>query len=208
MLLTSRSLESKIKFLEVEKQHSNQVDYGLSETESPLPALDSEATVSVSRQTSNDENSVGSFTKETSTRTSWLCDHQHQAVETDTKRSTSACSEQDKSLSIEKFSEVGYGRGVIIRKKRGQRKRKDCNRVVKERSVGESDNLGSSNVVSTAQKETSTNDYEIVRIPGANNHYRGSYPMRSNSLIEIFKSVAESEPAAVFRHRMDSQVRV
>ncbi|XP_057797477.1 uncharacterized protein LOC131013427 isoform X2 [Salvia miltiorrhiza] len=196
------SLESKIKSLEGKKQRSKQGDYGLSETESPLPALDSEATESISRQTSNGENSVGSFTKETSTRASWLCDRQPQAVETETetKPSTSACSEQGKDSSIEKFPEVGYEHGVIIRKKRGQRKRKDCSRAVKERSVGESDNLGSSNSVSTANKETSTNECKRTRIPGSN-------ATRRESLIEIFESVAQSEPAAVFRHRMDSQKR-
>ncbi|KAL8506976.1 hypothetical protein ACS0TY_017748 [Phlomoides rotata] len=183
------SLESKIKYLEVEKQHSNQADYGLSETESRLPALDSEATESISRQTSNDANSVGSFTKKTGTS--------HRAVEADTKPSSSACFEQDK----ETFPEMGYGHWVVFRKKRSQRKRKEC---FKERSVGESDNLGSSNIVSTAPKETSTNDNEITRTSGTINH---SYAMRKDSLIEIFKSVAESEPASVFKHRMDSQKR-
>ncbi|KAH6763957.1 hypothetical protein C2S51_015206 [Perilla frutescens var. frutescens] len=202
------SLESKIKSMEGEKPHSKQGDYGLSETESPLPALDSEATESISRQTSNGENSVGSFTKETSTRASWLCDRQHQAVETDTMPSTSACSEQGKSPGTEKFSEVGYENGVINRKKRSQRKRKDCSRAVIERSVGESDNLGSSNVVSTTKKEeASTNECERVRISATNYHYGGSNAIRKQSLIEIFESVAKSEPAAVFRHRMDSQKR-
>lgn len=197
------SLESKIKSLEGEKQHAKQADYA----ESPLPALDSEATESISRQTSNGENSVGSITKGTSTRASWLCDHEHQALETDTKPSTSACSEQGKDLSIEKFPEVGYGHGVVVRKKRGQRKRKDCSGAVNERSVCESDNLGSSNVVSTAKKETSTHECVRKRISGTSTHHGGSNASRRESLIEIFESVAESEPAAVFRHRMDSQKR-
>lgn len=165
----SRSLESKIKYLEVEKQHCNQVD-----CESRLPALDSEATESISKQTSNDANSVGSFTKKGGTT--------HRAVKTDAK-----------PIDKEKFPEMGYGCCVIMRKKRSQRKRKE---VIKERSVGESDNLGS---VSTAPKETSTNHNEITRISGTIN--------QRDWLIEIFKSVAESEPAAVFKHRMDSQVK-
>ncbi|KAI3466664.1 hypothetical protein Pfo_023327 [Paulownia fortunei] len=202
------SLESKIKSLEGEKQHSSQADYGSSEIESPLPALDSDGTESFSRETTNDENSAGSFTKDASTRRSWLCEHQHQAVGTDTKPSTSVSSEQDRDLGIKKLTEGGYGRGVIIRKRRGLRKRKDCNRPIKERSVGESDNIGSTNVISTAQNEPSPNDCgQIIRDSGTNNHYGGSCTMSRDSLIEIFKSVAESEPAAVFRHRMDSQKR-
>lgn len=197
----------KIKSLKGEKQHSNQVDYVSSETESPLPALDSEATESFGREeASNDQNSAGSFTKDTSTRRTWLSEPRNQAVETDTKPSTSASSEQDKDVSIKKMGEVGYGNGVIIRKRRGQRKRKDCNWTINERSVSESDNLGSSNVVSTAQKETSINNCgPIIRDSGNNNGE--SCNIRRDGLIEIFKSVAESEPASVFRHRMDSQVR-
>lgn len=201
-MLISRSLESKIKSLEGKKQHSRQGDYGLSETGLPLPALDSEATESISRQTSNGENSVGSFTKETSMRASWLSDRQPQAAETETetKPSTSACSERGNDSNIDKFPEVGYEHGVVIRKKRGQRKRKDCSRAAKERSIAESDNLGSSNAVSTANKEKSTNECKRMRIPGSN-------ATRRESLIEIFESVARSGPAAVFRHRMDSQVQ-
>ncbi|KAL9159573.1 hypothetical protein ABFS82_08G143100 [Erythranthe guttata] len=202
------SLESKIKSLEGEKQHSNQVDYGSSETESPLPALDSEATESFVRETSNDQNSAGSFTKDTSTRGNWLCEPQNiQTVGPTTSVS-------DKDSSIKNLGDANYGHGVIMKKRRGQRKRKDCNnnynnsnRAIIERSVCESDNnLGSSsNVVSTPQKETSTNDNcgPIVR-----ESYKDSCTIkREDSLIEIFKSVAQSEPAAVFRHRMDSQKR-
>lgn len=177
------------------KQQAKQGDYGLSETESPLPALDSEATESISRQTSNGENSIGSFTKETTTRINWSFDRQHQPVETEAKPTTSASSEQGK----EKFPEVGYEHGVIIRKKRGQRKRKDCGRAVKERSVGESDNLGSSNAVSTVKRETAEDQCEERTRISCN---------RRESLIEIFESVAASEPAMVFRHRMDSQVTI
>lgn len=129
-------------------------------------------------------------------------------METDTKPDVSVSSEQDKDLSIEKVAGAGYGQGVTIRKRRGQRKRKDCNRAVKEGSVGESDNLGSSNVASTTQKEASTTDcVKTIRASGMNNHNGGSHTAKRHNLMEIFQSVARSEPAAVFRHRMDSQVR-
>ncbi|KAG6420620.1 hypothetical protein SASPL_117155 [Salvia splendens] len=194
------TLELKIKSLEGKKQQSKQGESGSSETESPPPVLDSEATESISRQTSNGENSVGSFTKETSTMGSWLCDHQLQAEETETKPSTSACSELGKYPSIDDLPEVGYEHGVIVRKKRGKRKRKDCSQVAKERSVDDNDNLGSSNAVSTANKETSTNECKRMRISSSKTTGR-------ESLIEIFESIARSESAAVFRHRMDSQKR-
>ncbi|KAK6154719.1 hypothetical protein DH2020_008967 [Rehmannia glutinosa] len=201
------SLESKIKSLEGDKKHLSRADYGSSETESPLLALDSNGTESFNRETSNNENSAGSFTKDTNTRASWSCENRDQAVVTDIKPSTSVSSEDDKDLCVKKLAEAGYGRGVVMRKRRGQRNRKDCNRTIKERSASVSDNL-CSNVISTAQKEPSCNDCsQIIRDSGNNHRYGDSCPVRKDSLIEIFKSVAESEPAAVFRHRMDSQKR-
>ncbi|KAK6154707.1 hypothetical protein DH2020_008955 [Rehmannia glutinosa] len=188
-----------------DKKHLSRADYGSSETESPLLALDSNGTESFNRETSNNENSAGSFTKDTNTRASWSCENRDQAVVTDIKPSTSVSSEDDKDLCVKKLAEAGYGRGVVMRKRRGQRNRKDCNRTIKERSASVSDNL-CSNVISTAQKEPSGNDCsQIIRDSGNNHRYGDSCPVRKDSLIEIFKSVAESEPAAVFRHRMDSQ---
>ncbi|KAL0363359.1 UNVERIFIED_CONTAM: hypothetical protein Scaly_1291100 [Sesamum calycinum] len=203
------SLESKIKSLEAEKQSSNHADYGSSQTESPLPpALNSDGTESSGKEVSKDEYSAGSFTKDTRTRTSWLCERHPQEMETDTKPDVSVSSEQDKDLSIGKVVGAGYGQGVTIRKRRGQRKRKDSNRAVKEASVGESDNLGSSNIASTTQKEASTSDCaRTIRDSGINNRNGGSHTVKRHNLMEIFQSVARSEPAAVFRHRMDSQKR-
>ncbi|KAL0398611.1 UNVERIFIED_CONTAM: hypothetical protein Sradi_2204400 [Sesamum radiatum] len=202
------SLESKIKSLEAEKQSSNHADYGSSRTESPLPALNSDGTESSGKEVSKDEYSAGSFTKDTRTGTSWLCERHPQEMETDTKPDVSVSSDQDKELSIGKVVGAGYGQGVTIRKRRGQRKRKDCNRAVKEASVGESDNLGSSNIASTTQKEASTTDCaQTIRDSGINNRNGGSHTVKRHNLMEIFQSVARSEPAAVFRHRMDSQKR-
>lgn len=206
--LISRFLESKIKYLEAEKQNSNQADYASSQTESPLPALNSDGTETSSKKISKDEQSAGSYTKEPRTRTSWLCEHNHQEMETDTKPHVTVSAEHDKDLSIVKLAEAGHAKGVITRKRRGQRKRKDHNRAVKEGSVGESDNLGSSTVVSTTQKEESTSDYDqTIRDSGMKNHNGGSYIVKRNNLMEIFQSIARSEQAAVFRHRLDSQVR-
>ncbi|KAK6124329.1 hypothetical protein DH2020_041899 [Rehmannia glutinosa] len=198
------SLESKIKRLEAEKQNSNQADYG----QSPLPALSSDGTESSSKKIPKDEHSAGSFTKDTRTRTNWLCECHHQEMETDTKPDVSVSSEHDKDLSLEKLAEAGYDQGVTIRKRRGQRKRKDCNWAVKERSVSESDNLGSSNVVSTTQKEVPTTDCDqITKDSGLDNHNGDSCVVKTDNLMEIFQTVARTEPAVVFRHRRDSQKR-
>ncbi|XP_022863069.1 uncharacterized protein LOC111383217 [Olea europaea var. sylvestris] len=198
------SLESKIKTLEAEKQHSNQADYGSGQSESPL--LNSDSIESFGKETSKDEHSAGSFTKDTWTRASWLYERPHPgtvlAVETDMKPNVSFSSEQDKDLSIQ------TGQGVTIRKRRGQRKRKDCNRDAKEGSVAESDNLGSSNLVVTTWKDASTSDCHWITTESSKvNHNGDSYTSRRNDLMEIFDSVALSELAMVFRHRMDSQKR-
>ncbi|KAL2475382.1 bromodomain 4 [Abeliophyllum distichum] len=200
------SLESKIKTLEAEKQHSNQDGSGQSES----PLINSDGTESFGKEKSKDEHSAGSFTKDTRTRTSWLYEHPHPAIvlaaEIDVKPNVSFSSELDKDLSIKKLTETVQG--VTIRKRRGQRKRKDCNRDAKEGSVGENDNLGSSNVVFTTWKDTSTSDcHWFTRESSKVNHNGDSYTSSRDDLMEIFDSVALSEPAMVFRHRMDSQKR-
>ncbi|CAI9783832.1 unnamed protein product [Fraxinus pennsylvanica] len=198
------SLVSKIKTLEAEKQHSNQADYSSLQSESPL--LNSGSVESFGKETSKDEHSAGSFTKDTRTSTSWLYERPHPvtvlAAETDVKPNVSFSSEQDKDLSIQ------TGQGVPIRKRRGQRKRKDCNRDAKEGSVAESDNLGSSNAALTTWKDASTSDcHWITRESSKVNHNGDSYTSSRDDLMEIFDSVASSELAMVFRHRMDSQKR-
>ncbi|KAL3624901.1 hypothetical protein CASFOL_031569 [Castilleja foliolosa] len=128
-----------------------------------------------SNEISNNETSAGSFTKDTTiTRSVWSFENQ-----------------DNEHI-------------VVMRKRRGQRFRKDHNnRATKETSATQSDNLCSNNnVVSTSQKEQSSNDCDRqIRESGANDR------CEKVSLIDIFKLVAESEPASVFRHRMDSQKR-
>ncbi|KAL8460407.1 hypothetical protein ACS0TY_032080 [Phlomoides rotata] len=169
-------LEAKIKYLEAGKQSPN---HAWGQTGSPTPTLNSDGTESSSiRILSTDEQSVASYTR---TRTSSLSEHLQE-----TKPHVSVSSDHDKDSS------VGFREGMITRKKRGLRKRKGCDQAVKEGSVGDSDNLGSSNVVVSP-----TPDRDQIRDP----------PTKDNNLMEIFESIAVSEPALVFRHRMDGQKR-
>lgn len=64
--------------------------------------------------------------------------------------------------------------------------------------MGDSDNLGSSNIVSPSQKDANN--------PGPVCDQIQDSPMKNDNLMEIFESIAESEPALVFRHRLDGQV--
>lgn len=186
-------LESKIKYLEAEKQNPNQADYAWSQTESPLATLNSDGTEHSFQNISKDERSAGSYTKDPRTRTSLPCKCHDLEMEIDTKLSLSVSSEHDKDLGIAKLANAGEE--VIARKRRGQRKRKNCKQAITEGSVGESDKLGSSNAGSTSREEA------------MKDHNASSCTVKINNLMEIFHCIAQSEPALVFKHRMDSQKR-
>ncbi|CAA0825116.1 bromodomain 4 [Striga hermonthica] len=178
------SLESKIKSLiKSEKVNSSPAGYGSNGTHSP-----------------NNETSAGSFTKDTTptnrSTTSWPC-HNHLKMNTPLFSSEDGL---DKNSRAKSLTGVDCRPVIVLRKRRGQRSRRDCGRVAEERSVGESDNLGCNNVVlsSNAGKVISGGDGELNE---------GSWGVEKDELIGIFRCVAETEPASVFRHRMDSQKR-
>lgn len=186
------SLESKIKSLKAEKQHCNQAEYSSSQTESALRSLNSNGTESTGKEASKDGFSAGSFTRDNRTNPD-----------------TSVSSKQDRDVIFNKISKTSYGQGVTVRKRRGQRKRKDCSQAAKETSIGESENLCSSVIVSTSLKEAPTNDFGgMIKAS-----YKMDIPSKDanssmeENLIEIFDSIAQTDPASVFRHRMDSQKR-
>ncbi|XP_051125197.1 uncharacterized protein LOC127247413 [Andrographis paniculata] len=180
------SLELKIKSLEADKRASSQDHSHLIKNASPFPVLNSgEAVESSGKETTNDESSAGSFTKGT-------CNH--------SKRISAATTEQDKDTIIEKLAEYVGGHGpVTLKKRRGPRKRKGCNPLAKEPSIGESDNVGSSNIASivdcdpTAKNSSVTNPTEI--------------PEKRHTVMKIFECFAQSQPASIFSHRLDSQKR-
>ncbi|KZV57577.1 hypothetical protein F511_03037 [Dorcoceras hygrometricum] len=186
------SLKSKIKTLEAEKQHCDQAEYSSSQTESARRSLDSNGTESTGKEASKDGFSAGSFTRDT-------------RINPD----TSISSKQDRDVVFNKITKPSYGQGVTVRKRRGQRKRKDCSQAAKDTSVGESEILGSSDIVSTAQKEVPINDIDRISkdLNKMDTTSKDSYSAMEENLIEIFDSIAQTEPASVFRHRMDSQKR-
>lgn len=205
-----RSLESKIESLKTEKRHSNQVHCGSSQTESPAPLVRSDGTDSFGKETSKDGLSAGSFTQDA--RTNWSPDGQNPAVasspKTSVKPEVSQISDGEKDLTRNEPAEPSNIQGGALRKRRGKRKRKLCNTVGKEASVGESDNLGSTDIFSNSRsKETSTSDCDqTIKFSSRDSPNAGSCQIRSDNLMGIFDSVAENKVALVFRHRLDSQV--
>ncbi|THG00703.1 hypothetical protein TEA_025451 [Camellia sinensis var. sinensis] len=205
------SLESKLKSLKAEKGDCGYVDVGSSQTDSPIPIVKSEGVESSGKDISKDGLSASSFTQDISTN--WLPEHQilatASAAEIDTKPEISESLEPEKCSSIKKLVETGNERGRTLRKRRGKRKRKDCNREPKEASIGDSENLGSTNVITASScKENSTGDCgPTVRSSSINDHNGGSCGTGNDDLMGIFNSVAENEIALVFRRRLDSQKR-
>ncbi|XP_073272335.1 uncharacterized protein [Primulina huaijiensis] len=186
------SLESKIKSLKAEKQHCNQPECSSSQTESALRSLNSNGTESTGKEASKDGFSAGSFTRDARTNPD-----------------ASVSSKQDRDVLFSKITKASYGQGVTVRKRRGQRKRKDCSQAGKETSIGESEILGSSDIASTSQKEVPINDIGGI-IEDSNKTdtpCKDSYSAMEENLMEIFQSIAQTDPASVFRHRMDSQKR-
>ncbi|KAK9267453.1 hypothetical protein L1049_009879 [Liquidambar formosana] len=207
------SLQSKLETLKSEKGDDCHVGNGSSQTESSVPFQKSEGVESSSKETSKDGLSAGSFTQET--RTNWSPERQIPAAvlagEMETKPEISGSSGEEKVPSIENLAEaMCSGQGGSFRKKRGKRKRKDCNRDVKEEvSVGESDFLGSSDVITASWcKENPISECSpIVTSSGANDCNQGSSGQGIDDLMGIFNSVVENEKACVFRRRLDSQKR-
>lgn len=195
---------SKIKVLEAQSQHLNQADVR-SQSQSPLPPLHSNSTESFGKDASKDEQSAGSFTEDSRAKKSW-CKPNFVADETKIKIETVVSSERDKDLSMKELPEAGYELAVTVRKKRGQRKRKNCTLAVAEGSVGESDNLGSSTVASTLKDRLTNDSAPGIRDSSSNKPNGNSCVNKRDSVMEIFESVLETELAGVFKHRMDSQV--
>ncbi|KAL3522215.1 hypothetical protein ACH5RR_015049 [Cinchona calisaya] len=205
------SLESKIEILKAKKRHSNKADRGSNRTESPAQVLRSDGNESFGKETSKDGLSASSFTQDT--RTSWSLDHQIPALvssgETDTKQELSVSFDRDKGLNTNMLVETNNREGGTLRKKRGKRKRKDCGGEGKEGSVGENDNLGSTDFVSNSlHKGTSASERDQnLKLCITGWHTKDPCQMRSDGLIGIFNSIAEYNVAFVFRHRLDSQRR-
>lgn len=205
------SLESKIESLKTERQRSNQFYCGSSHTESPVPLVRSDGNESFGKEISKDGLSAGSFTQDT--RINWSPEGQTPAVgsalRTSPKHSVSQLCGGERDLGINEPTEAGNLQGGTPRKRRGKRKRKVCKIDVKEGSIGESDNLGSTDVLSNSRcKETSTSDCgQPTGFSSRDNRNASSCEIRSDNLMGIFDSVSENKVALVFRHRLDGQKR-
>ncbi|KAL6957040.1 hypothetical protein U1Q18_047189 [Sarracenia purpurea var. burkii] len=206
----TRSLESKLESLKAETGNCGHADYGSSRTASPVPVLKSEGVESSGKDTSKDGLSAGSFTQDI--RTNWFPGSHIPAsvAEMNTRPEIYECLEQEKISGIKNLAENSNELGVTLQKRRGKRKRKDYNREPKEWSNGESENLGSTNVVSSTStcKKNSTSDCgPTVRSSSINDYDRGSSRVENDDLMDLFNSLAENDNALVFRHRLDSQKR-
>ncbi|KAK6283734.1 hypothetical protein POUND7_002686 [Theobroma cacao] len=206
------SLESKLESLKAEKRDDSRIDYDSSQTVSAIPCLKSEGVEFSSKDTSKDDLSAGSFTREAQTNWSPHCQIPAAvpAEEMDMKPGESLVSEREKVSSIDKLADTFCGgQFQSIRKRRGKRKRKDCSRDAKEGSVGESEFLGPADVASASPcKETSaSNSAQIARSSGIEDQSGGSSKEGIDAMMGIFSSVAENYCASVFRRRLDSQKR-
>ncbi|XP_059623175.1 uncharacterized protein LOC132266329 isoform X2 [Cornus florida] len=204
------SLESKLGSLKSEKGYYSRVDCGFSQTEFPAPSLKSAGAESFGKETSKDGLSAGSFTQDTR---NWSSEYPFpataSAAEMDATPDASEPMEQEKLSSVDKLVQISNEQEGTFRKRRGKRKRKDCNRESKEGSIGDSENLGSTNVLIDSQcKENSISDCgQTVRSSGVNDHNKGSSGVGNVDLMLIFDSIAKNEYALVFRRRLDSQKR-
>ncbi|KAL6992629.1 hypothetical protein U1Q18_010741 [Sarracenia purpurea var. burkii] len=167
-----------------------------------LTVVKSEGGESSGKDTSKDGLSSGSFTPDIGANYSPKNQVQTtvSGAEIETRQEVSLSSKQENFSSIKKLEETG--KGGTLRKRRGKRKRKECNKEPKEVSIGESNNLETANtdIVNVSQcKENSTSDC------GPN--HRGSYGDGHDDLMGILNAVAENESALVFQHRFDSQKR-
>lgn len=158
------------------------------------------------------ELSAGSFTRENRTCSSVECQPAPLSVEeTEIKPEASQSLERGKLSRIGKLGGVLYeSQGGTLRKRRGKRKRKDCNRGdVKEGSSGEN-NLSepvNPSTVSHSKENSCCNSFEARESSDANEASRSSTIDGVEVLMAAFNSVAENKSASVFRRRLDSQVQ-
>lgn len=160
---------------------------------------------------SKDGLSAGSFTEDI--RTYWSAECQIPAAvsaeDMETNPETLRPYEREKVSGIEKLTETLYGgRGGSLTKRRGKRKRKFCSRDVKEGSIGETDFLGSNDVLTALRfmGKATSNRGEVAGSSGADDYNRNLSKDGIDDLMEIYNSLLQNKSASVFRRRLDSQV--
>lgn len=206
-----RSLEAKLKSLKAAKVEDCQVDYDTSRTESPEPVPKTKLIEFSAKETSKDSLSAGSFTQDFRSSFSPECRIREleSTPEMETKPKILESDEHETLISIKLQGLMNENKSTL-RKRRGKRKRKDCNMEVREGSIVESEHFCPANVqTNSSWKETSTSGCgEINKSSSTDGKYRGLFRGTSASLMELFSIVAESKHAMVFRRRLDSQVGI
>nr|GMD02987.1 bromodomain-containing protein 8-like isoform X4 [Ipomoea batatas] len=195
------SLKSKIEILKAERERSGQA-------ESPVPLVKSEAVELFQKEGSKDGLSAGSFTQNIRTDESHECQIPAltSATETDSKMEGSESCEREKVPSISKLACNKHG--GTVKKRRGNRKRKDRVWDSKEGSIGESENVCSTSAASISPSKEASVGYDQTRRPSSVDNHKGSLcSVKNNGLMDVFNNIAQREPALVFRHRLDSQKR-
>ncbi|KAE9591764.1 putative transcription factor MYB-related family [Lupinus albus] len=203
------SLESKIESLKTGKKNEKRNDCDVdNESDSPelhMPTLNLERVESSTKEMSKDGLSAGSFTHET--RTNWSPECQVPAVSADNME-IKLETEQDKVVNVDKSARTIYEvQGGYFKKRRGKRKRKECGRNTKEASVGESDLLDSTDVLSWCKESSTSNCGELAKSCGVDDQNRNSKRDGVEYVMDILDSIFETKSASTFRRRLDSQKR-
>ncbi|KAF5728655.1 putative Bromodomain 4 [Tripterygium wilfordii] len=210
------SLETKLKSLKAEKGYNHNVDIDSSETISLVPFQKSDGVESTSREPSRDELSVGSFTHDMRTNLSHEC--QIPAAVSPEESETNQSSQFFKKGKVSSIGTLvenvgGIQVGGSVRKKRGRRKRKDCS---KEGSVGENEHLVLADVASVSRCQQDSTGQVGLNAGSSSAQNAGSSSINQkldsgkdsfHDLVGLFNSIAESEGASTFHHRLDGQKR-
>lgn len=204
------SLEAKLKRLKAVKVEDCQVDYDTSRTESPEPVPKTELICFSAKETSKDSLSAGSFTQDFRSSFSPECriTELESTPEMETKPKSLESDEHETLISIKLKGLVNEYKSTV-RKRRGKRKRKDCNMEVREGSIVENEHFLPANVqTNSSWKETSTSGCgEIIKSSSIDGNNTDLFRGTSGSLMGFFSIVAESKHAMVFKRRLDSQKR-
>lgn len=208
------SLQSKLEFLKSGKnEKKDDCENGSRSPVSHVPSHKLERVESSTKETSKDGLSAGSFTHEMRTNWSPECHVPARSVDDiETKPEVSQSSEQVKVLNVDNLAHIYEGLGVVgasFRKRRGKRKRKDCSKNIKEASVGESDLLDSTDVISWCKESSTTSNCgEVAKsCADVNDRNKNLKKHCTEDMIEILDSVFETKGASAFRRRLDGQKR-
>ncbi|KAF3777795.1 hypothetical protein EJ110_NYTH45071 [Nymphaea thermarum] len=196
------SLQSKIENLKAEKG-GGELDNGSNPLHlSPVENVDGGE--SARRDRSKEGSSAGSFTQDVEEGgRDWSQDSQVPVVEAEEPE------EARHNVKLE-LPELNEGKAGPLRKRRGGRRRKVCGGGTKDvYGTGESEVLSSANdvIVKEISIETARNDEKIIKAPSDDSQRKESIVSRLDWLPQFLNCVMDHKDGAVFRRRLESQVR-